>query len=255
MINSPILKNSEYNLDVQIIILAAGHGSRMESELPKVMHQVGGKPMLERVLYNALEVTDDIILVYSEKLLKFLEQYKELCKFALQENPQGTAHAVAAANSELNHDKVIVVIYGDNPLITTSIIKDLIDHLKKTKSSVVTLAFNRENPGQYGRIVTDSVGNFLRIVEFKDALETEKRIQLCNSGIMAFAPGILKKYLPDCLIGDSNKELYLTKIIDICVKNKELATYHLSKNSDLVIGVNTKEELEQAAIILQNQNL
>jgi UDP-N-acetylglucosamine pyrophosphorylase len=255
MINSPILENSEDNLDVQILILAAGHGSRMESELPKVMHQVGGKPMLERVLYNALNVTNDIILVYSEKLFKFLEHYKQLCKLALQENPQGTAHAVAAANSELSHSKIIVVIYGDNPLITADIIKDLIDHLRKTKSSVVTLAFNRENPGQYGRIITDSADNFLKITEFKDASETEKKIQLCNSGIMAFAPEILEKYLSDCLISDVSEELYLTKIIDVCVKNKELATYYLSKNSDLVIGVNTQEELEQAAIILQNQTL
>ena len=123
MKNSAMLDNTK--LDCQIIILAAGNGSRMSSSLPKVMHQVDGKPMIERVLDNCASVSSDMVLVYSQMLLEHLTPYKHLCKFALQESPQGTAHAVDAAKRYFSPSKPIMVIYGDNPLITADIIQDL----------------------------------------------------------------------------------------------------------------------------------
>lgn len=233
----------------QIIILAAGKGTRMQSELPKVMHKVGDKSMLEHVVFNCKNVTDNLVLVYSDHLNPYLESFEARCKFVKQEKQLGTAHAVSVAKDLFDEEEYIGVIYGDNPLITSKIIDDLFTHLKKTNSKAVTLAFECREPNQYGRIVTDNEGNFLKIVETKFANEEEKKITLCNSGIMAFAPSILGKYIDECLIVDSKnpeKEAYLTTIIEVCATHGEKVTYFESENPNLVIGVNTLDELQNA---------
>jgi UDP-N-acetylglucosamine pyrophosphorylase len=236
-------------MEKQIVILAAGKGSRMKSDLPKVMHQVAGKSMLEHVVDNAHAITDDLILVYSDHIKEYLPLFEKKCRFAVQEEQLGTAHAVWVA-MDLIHDNVATaVIYGDNPLITPDIITGLFNHLETSKSAVATLVFEHEEPNAYGRIITDADGNFQKIVEFKFANEEERKIKLCNSGIMAFVPGILKKYLPYCLdesMQAQGKELYLTEIIEVCARNGEKVTYYTSHDHRLVIGVNTPEELDAA---------
>lgn len=238
---------------MQIIILAAGKGSRMKSDLPKVMHKVAGKPMIEHVIENCSKVTEDLVLVYSDHLKPYLNKFDKACKLAKQGRQLGTADATATAKKLFSKDKSIGVIYGDNPLISSNIIKGLFKHLDKTNSSAVTLAFNFDQENQYGRIILDTEGNFKRIVESKFANEEEKKITLCNSGIMAFAPGILEKYIDDCLVPDSEhptKELYLTQIIEICSKNGEKVSYFKSTEHQKVIGVNTQEELTQANTLI-----
>ena len=249
-------KNIDKFMQTQIIILAAGKGSRMKSNLPKVMHKVGNKPMLQMVVDNAYAVTNDIILVYSNHIVEYLPIFKNKCKVALQEEQLGTAHAVWVANSLINNNIQSAVIYGDNPLITSQIITELFAHLEASKASIATLVFEHEEPNEYGRIILDEKGGFKKIVEFKVATDLEKKIKLCNSGIMAFAPGILEKYLPVCIDQSqkpSVKELYLTEIIEICGNAGEKVTYYTSKNHQLVIGVNTQEELEAADRIINNQ--
>ncbi len=241
-------------MDKQIIILAAGKGSRMKSTLPKVMHKVGGIPMLERVIQNCKMVTNDLVLVYSHHLEPYLSNFKEDCKLVHQKEQLGTAHAVAVAKDIFHEEKYIGVIYGDNPLITTDIIENLFTHLKDTNSKAVTLAFEYTKPNQYGRIVVNENGDFQKIVETKFANEQEKKITLCNSGIMAFAPGVLNKYIDKCLIADLDKpekELYLTEIIEICAASGEKVSYFKSDNHNLVIGVNTQDELSSATSIIE----
>lgn len=239
----------------QIIILAAGTGSRMKSDLPKVMHKVGDKPMLQMVVDNAYAVTEDLILVYSDHIKKYLPIFENKCKFALQQEQLGTAHAVWVASSLINNNIQNAVIYGDNPLITPQIITELFNHLETSKAAVATLVFEHEEPNAYGRIILDKKGDFKKIVEFKVATDSEKKIKLCNSGIMAFAPGILKKYLPACIDPSRNhsgNELYLTEIIEICSISGKQVTYYTSKNHQLVVGVNTQEELDAANKIVNN---
>lgn len=234
----------------QIIILAAGKGSRMKSDLPKVMHEVGGKSMLERVVDNALAVTDDIILVYSDHIKQYLPLFKNKCQLAYQQEQLGTAHAVWMAQPFVKDNIYTAVLYGDNPLITPQIIKELFEHIEASAAAVDALVFEHEEPNAYGRIILDEVGNFKKIVEFKFASEEERKIKLCNSGIMAFAPGVLNKYIPLCMehakSSLQNKELYLTEIIEVCSKKGEKVTCYTSKHHNLVIGVNTQEELEEA---------
>lgn len=242
-------------MNKQIIILAAGHGTRMKSNLPKVMHDVDGKPMIEHVITNCYKASDDLVLVHSHHLQPYLDQFTDRCKLANQKEQLGTAHAVAAAKDLFANEKYIGVIYGDNPLITDEIINDLFTHLEQTGSKAVTLAFEYAKPNQYGRIVTDAEGNFERIVETKFANEEERKITLCNSGIMAFAPGILEEYIDKCLAPNPEhpeREFYLTEIIEICSLAGEKVSYFKSGNPNLVVGVNTQDELVNANSIIQN---
>lgn len=234
--------------NVQLILLAGGSGTRMCSNIPKVLHLVAGKTMIERVIYNASQVTNDIILVYSDQILEHLKPYKNMCKLVLQENPMGTAHAVSVALPLIDNTKINAVIFGDNPLITPALINILINKLIETNSSLITLAFERSDPAQYGRIITDELGNFLKIVEFKFATNEEKKLTLCNSGIMAFAPEVLSKYLLECLSDNhhDSAEFYLPDMVEICKRYGEKVTYLLAPNPHEVMGVNTKAELEEA---------
>lgn len=240
------------SINCQVIILAAGHGTRMGSDLPKVMHKIGNRPMLDMVVSNAKSATQDVILVHSRGLASYLNAHKDSCKFVLQETPLGTAHAVSCAGNLIDKDKIVVVIFGDNPFISPEIIVGMVEHVANTQSAAATLAFQREDPAEYGRIITDAKGNFVRIVEFKFASAAEKKITLCNSGIMVFAPGILARYIPECLSlkEGEKRELYLPDMIRVCKDNGEKVSYLLSQDSDSVIGVNTQEELAVANQIL-----
>lgn len=246
--------------NVQIIILAAGNGTRMKSDFPKVMHMLGKKSMLEHVIDNCCKISSDLILVYSDHIKKFLPLFSDKCDFVKQEKQLGTAHAVSVAKHKLSVDKPIAVIYGDNPLISSQIIQSLFDHMQQTNSKAVTLAFEYEKPNVYGRIVVDADNNLKKIVEAKFANENEKKITLCNSGVMSFAPNVLNRYIDGCLkmasITDGSrvpKELYLTEIVELCVKNGEKVSYCVSKEHNLVLGVNTQEELKNANTILDKQ--
>ncbi len=241
-----------------IIILAAGKGNRMKSEKPKVLHEVKNKSMLDWVVGNCKLYTDNIILVYSDLIENYVEKYKPDIKLAKQEEPKGTAHATACALDFISETDVVGVIYGDNPLINTKIISQLFDHLESSKSDCVTLAFENDSENQYGRIVTDARGEFKSIVESKFASPEQSKITLCNSGIMAFAPSALHKYLPFCLKHDEShpdRELYLTDIIEHCVKNGGKVDYYKTKNKYSVLGVNTQKELKIAEEILDRENI
>jgi len=244
-------------MNKQIIILAAGKGSRMKSDLPKVMHKVGGVSMLERVVTNCRQVSNNLIIVYSKHIEPYLSSFKD-CTLVYQDQQLGTAHAVAVAQSAFDPAQYIGVIYGDNPLITANIIEDLFKYLKDTNSKAVTLACECNEINQYGRIVVDAAGDFQKIVETKVANEQEKKITLCNSGIMAFAPGILGKYIDKCLICDEalpEKELYLTKIIEICAAHGEKVSYFKADNPNLVVGINTQDELDAANSIIEKNKV
>lgn len=230
---------------MQIIILAAGKGTRMNSPLPKVMHHVSGKPMIEHVINNSQKVTDDLVLVYSNHLEPYLDDIGADCKLVKQDQQLGTAQAVQVAKDLFGNEE-IGVIYGDNPLISGDIIKELFSYLRSSNSAVVTLAFEYDKPNQYGRIITDELGNFEKITEAKFATKEEKAITLCNSGIMVFATGILPKYIDYCVHDSAvlEKEAYLTDIIEVCKKFGERVSYYKAKDYRSVIGINTLEELE-----------
>lgn len=239
---------------MQIIILAAGKGSRMNSTLPKVLHKIGDTTMLERVFNNCACVTNDLILVYSKQLLPHLEKFKEQCKLVEQTQGSGTASAVYSAEKLLAIDKPICVVYADNPLISTSLIESLFNHQLETKAAVVNLAFEYNKSNQYGRIITDSYGNMLEIVETAQATQEQKKITLCNSGIMVFAPNILTEYLPFCIKKNTVEESRLTDIVNILSKRGKNVKCFKTNNYNCAIGINTQEELLHANSLLGDKN-
>ncbi|MFK8039883.1 MAG: sugar phosphate nucleotidyltransferase [Rickettsiaceae bacterium] len=261
-------KNNILINDTQVIILAAGMGKRMKSQKHKVLHLIGARTMLDMVISNVSKITNDIILVQSKTLSQYTEKYSNICEFAIQEEALGTAHAIFSGIDLIDPSVTLALIYGDHPFIKHSTIKALVEHLQTTKSSVVTLAFNADNPNAYGRIVTDKEGQFVKIVESQYASQEESKITLCNSGIMAFAPGVIHKYLAYCLVPNSQKniniqdiknmkiedlrefgnkrQLYITDIIDVCKSRGEMVSYMVSQDANEVIGINTQDELKSA---------
>lgn len=233
----------------KILVLAAGKGSRMNSDLPKVMHEIAGKTMLSMVLDNSSAISDDITIIYSEDLKQYLPAGY---KYILQKERIGTGHAVNCALPELDNDSKLLVLYGDNPFISSDLISRLLEHLDREEAFVASIAFIAEDPTGYGRVVMDDEGNFQKIVECKDANEEEKKIRLCNSGIIAFAPSAAKMVIP--IIMDrgarSNGEYYLTDAISVSRGLGKKVVFLVAENSEQVIGVNTQGELVRARNML-----
>lgn len=224
-----------------VIILAAGKGSRMNSDLPKVMHKVGGVPMLSKVIESASRITDDITIVYSHHLAPYLDDYQGY-HLVLQEFPLGTAHAVFSALNKRMLGPVLV-LYADNPFLSSHLMRDLLNHLEENEASIASLAFMPKDPTGYGRVITDAAGNFIKIQECKDARPEEKAVNLCNSGIMAFAPNISQKVLSIIMNSKSDKEYYLTDAIAVASSLNMKVTFMVAKDNNEVIGVNNQEEL------------
>lgn len=251
------IANDKYNTKYQMIILAAGDGTRMKSDLPKVLHKVINDSMLDMVLSTASYITNDIILVYSPQLEKYLSIYKAKypnLKFVLQDmsiHGQGTGAAVKSALKFIDHKKIVAVLYADNPLMTSDIILNLLNKLQTEKSILAILGFKYNKENKYGRIINDH--GRVKIVEWIDANEEERRITLCNSGVMAFNQGVLKKYIP--MIQNNNKkgELYLTDIVKICADHGHKISYLCYPNHEELVGVNTQEELEIARDIMHTR--
>ncbi len=229
----------------QILVLAAGKGTRMNSELPKVMHEINGMPMLWMVLQNAGKISEDISIIYSEDLLPYLpHEYKHV----FQKERLGTGHALYCALPWLNDSSKTLVLYGDNPFISPDLMKGLLDCLDKEDASVASIAFTANDPAGYGRVVMDDEGNFLKIVECKDATEEEKKITLCNSGIMAFAPSEVQQILPIIMEKGRrvNGEYYLTDAISVARSLGKKVAFITAERPEKVIGVNTQAELMRA---------
>jgi len=226
----------------QIIIMAAGRGNRMNSDLPKVMHKIGDSTMLDIILFNSSKVTDDIILVYSHSLIPYIAQYK--IKKILQDKPLGTAHAVYSALGEVDQQKNVIVLCGDNPFIDNNIISQMLSNHISNSYDISIMVFNKKNPKGYGRVVMDENNIVKNIIECKDASVEEQKITLCNSGIIIFSPMTLTRLLPDFIASGNNtsSEYYLTSLINIAY-NKDLKNGCFVVSDDKIIGVNTQEEL------------
>ncbi len=227
-------------MDTQIVIMAAGRGKRMESDLPKAMHKIGDKTMLEMIMDNSMAVTSDIVLIYSDILAPYINGLN--CKKALQEEPLGTGHAVACALSQIDKNKIVIVLCGDNPFIGPDIMENM---LSDFDHDILIMAFNRANPRGYGRIILDDKGYVEKIIECKQTNDEQQKISLCNSGIMIFAPGVLHKMLPELMNDDKSGEYYLTNLVGLAYDAGLKTGYFLTSN-ETVIGVNTKEELAMA---------
>ena len=226
---------------IAAIILGAGKGTRMKSDLPKVMMPLKGKPMIRHIL-NTLESmgVDKIITVVSpdgRMVAKEVAPYET----AVQEKQLGTGHAVLAARKNLcGFEGDVLVIFGDNPIITK---ETFLKEIKKRREgyAVVVLGFRPEDPARYGRLIMH--GNELKeIVEYKDATEEQRQINLCNSGCMCFDSSEMFELLGAVSNENAAGEYYLTDVISIA-NRRGMKCGVVECSAEEVAGANTREEL------------
>lgn len=234
--------------NVGIIILAAGKGKRMKSDLPKVLHQVAGKSMVVRVVETARKITSDHIHVVighrAEDVKKEVNQYFS-AHFAVQKQLIGTGDAVKSALPGLDSTiEDIVVLCGDVPLIKEETIVDLIETHQQHQAKVSVMAVEVDDPTGYGRIVMDDQRNILCIKEQADANEEERLIKTVNSGIYCFNKAFVESALGAITPDNNQGEYYLTDIVEIAKTRGEKIIAVTIKDPIEVTGVNTLAQLK-----------
>jgi bifunctional UDP-N-acetylglucosamine pyrophosphorylase / glucosamine-1-phosphate N-acetyltransferase len=246
-------------MEMTAIVLAAGLGQRMQSNLPKVMHNIAGKPMLAHILTTLKDLNiKDIRVVASEALIKYppVLKLKEIVSFDFIEQKErlGTAHAVLIGlNKKPKHP--ILVLNGDVPLIKAQTISKFISKFLESKANVACLAFTAKNPYGYGRLCT--YGNDLvEIIEEVDATAEQRKINLCNSGVFAIDHKNVS-HLIDVIISqdklkDPKKEHYLPDIIRIANSQGLKCSYDIADSKE-VVGINDKGQLAKAEKIMQSR--
>jgi len=228
------------------IVLAAGKGVRMKSDLPKVSHPILGKPMIVWVLETLKKLGLDAVLVvvgYKASLVK-KETEGFHVTYVMQKEQLGTGHAVMQAGPYVaNTDSKVLVLNGDAPFIKKETLEHLMEaHISKGASATVLTA-NADDPSSYGRIIRADDGQVLRIVEKKDATEEEKKIKEINTGTYCFNAADLFASLEEIRPENAQKEYYLTDVISVLRKKGKAVQAFKTGSIHEVSGVNTKEEL------------
>jgi UDP-N-acetylglucosamine pyrophosphorylase len=241
--------------DLAVIILAAGKGTRMKSDIAKVLHKVAGKSMIVHVVGCAFKIArDNVHVVVGHQAEKVKEEVNNYFKvyYAVQEKLLGTGDAVKAALPNLGSGtKNILVLCGDVPLIQQGTLCDLVNGHNESKSKVTVLATDIEDPKGYGRIVLDADNNLICIKEEADANEKEKKINKINTGIYCFDKQALISAINEIRPDNNQSEYYLTDVIEIA-KNKNQKIVAVTMNDPRqVIGVNTLEDLDKAEYLIQ----
>ncbi|MBC7787825.1 MAG: bifunctional UDP-N-acetylglucosamine diphosphorylase/glucosamine-1-phosphate N-acetyltransferase GlmU [Methylophilaceae bacterium] len=235
-----------------VVILAAGKGTRMFSNKPKVLHELAGKPILQHVISCAKKLNANKIIVvvgfgsdqvkqaFSHENLIWVEQVKQL----------GTGHAVQQALPFLDDDATTLILLGDVPLIDAINCQEL---LAQSKQSLTLLSFIKTDPTGYGRIVRSAVDEVIAIVEHKDASTEQRAINEVNTGMMAMPNSHLKNWLQRLQNNNAQGEYYLTDIIGFAVQDEVEVTAELSQDEWAVTGINSKQDLAQIERVYQTR--
>lgn len=237
------------NQDVTVIILAAGLGTRMKSRKAKVLHEAGGLPLVEHVVRTALKLAapERILVVVGHQA----EQVKErLARYGVgfvdQVEQRGTGHAVAVCRSAAEPlGGLLVVLYGDGPLLEAETVQALIEHQRASKDAVTLITTTLENPRGYGRIVKDSEGRLLAIVEEKACTEAQKEIREVNPGIYCFRADLLWKHIAEITPENPANEYYLTDMPAILRRAGYGVGILPVEDSSQLLAVNTRVELAE----------
>ncbi|MFN8694287.1 MAG: NTP transferase domain-containing protein, partial [Holosporales bacterium] len=238
---------------VDILVLAAGKGTRMRSPLPKVLHALAGRSMLEHVLAAARSLTpQSITAVVSDDFNTFAALAADV-KPVVQRERLGTGHAVrVACDAAAPKADAVLVLYGDTPLLTAASMRALLGAIAGG-ADVAVLGFTPVDAGAYGRLVVDASGTLTRIVEYNDANADERAIRLCNAGIMAFRRERLLKLLPALTNTNSKGEYYLTDLVGLATAQGGRCAAVTAADENDVLGVNSRAELAVAEGILQGR--
>lgn len=238
------------NLDnnpLAVTILAAGKGTRMESDLPKVLHKIGGKPMLSHVIQRAVELgAQKIISIigYQHELVKETIA-NEPTRFAIQLDQLGTGHAVLQCASELSEfNGSVLVLSGDVPLISLNTLQNLLDTHNRSDSKATLLSAIVNDATGYGRVIRNSIGNLDRIVEHKDANQNELNVKEMNAGVYVFDCRTLFELLPQVGNNNSQGEYYLPDVLSLILHQGGKVAIEKTNNITEIQGVNTIQQLK-----------
>ncbi|MDO9521012.1 MAG: bifunctional UDP-N-acetylglucosamine diphosphorylase/glucosamine-1-phosphate N-acetyltransferase GlmU [Pseudohongiella sp.] len=236
-------------MHTEVVVLAAGKGTRMYSDLPKVLHALAGKPMLTHVLEAALTVMPQkvhLVTGFQSDLIKQRYspgEFSEKLNWVEQTEQLGTGHAVMQAAPHIQDNALVLVLYGDVPLIKPGSLSGLLN--KAADSGIAVLTLVTDTPHGLGRIVRDDKNKIVAIVEEKDATEEQRRITEINTGIMAFNAGLLKSWLQQLNTNNAQGEYYLTDTVSIAhdagIEINSLQT----SDADEVQGVNDRLQLSE----------
>ena len=240
------------NSTLEILILAAGKGTRMRSDLPKVLHKLAGKALLGHVVdaAHALGAAQTCVVYGFGGEAVPQAMADEKLTFVLQAEQHGTGHAVKQALPKLSDDGVTLVLYGDVPLTHVATLEPLVTAAQNGKLGLLTVTL--AHPDGYGRIVREN-GRVTRIVEHKDASSAERAIQEVNTGILAVATRHLKQWIESLKNNNAQGEYYLTDIIALAVRDGVSVETHQPAHEWEVLGVNSKAQLAELERIHQNE--
>ncbi|WP_022703435.1 bifunctional UDP-N-acetylglucosamine diphosphorylase/glucosamine-1-phosphate N-acetyltransferase GlmU [Pseudorhodobacter ferrugineus] len=239
-------------MSVSLIVLAAGKGTRMNSDLPKVLHRLGAAPLLHHALQAGQTLDPDQIVVIAghgaAAVEKAARAFDNSVEVVLQAEQLGTGHAVAQAASLLaGATGDAIVLYGDTPFVRSETLQAMLD--ARVHNAVVVLGFEAADPGRYGRLIT-SGDTLERIVEFKDASDAERAVTLCNSGVICADISVLFDLVSRVGNANASGEYYLTDIIEIA-RAQGLSAGVVRCDEDETLGINTRAELSMAEAAFQ----
>lgn len=238
--------------ELDIVILAAGKGTRMRSQTPKVLHTLAGKPMVQHVLDTASALQPDrthvVIGHGADQLREALSD--SAIQFAVQAEQKGTGHAVAQAVEHLGIGKVLI-LYGDVPLLQRESLVELLAHVDEQHMGLLTVTL--EDPSGYGRIVRNDAGDAVAIVEQKDANSEQLAINECNTGIMAMTSAQLKRWLPQLSSENAQGEYYLTDVIAMAAEEGIKVRTAQPATAVEVEGVNNRAQMARLERVYQQQ--
>jgi len=246
---------------LDVLVLAAGLGTRMKSTRAKVLHELGGLPLITYVCRAAQSLgPEKIYVVVGHQAAEVESAVKvevgDSARFVTQKEQRGTGDAVMAARSLLqNPDSNVLVLSGDVPLIRAETLKAFIDKHKSSPAACSILSVRLENPTGYGRIIRDENDQFVRIVEQRDATPQERQIKEINSGIYCFGAPKLFAALERVKPANTQGEYYLTDVPEILLADGEKVNVYVHGDAREVSGINTRAELAEFENLLRRNTI
>jgi len=248
----------DFSKDLTVLILAAGKGKRMKSEIPKVLHQISGQPILHYVLSSALKLCPKNVFAVAdnkkESVSGYIKENFPRVKVIVQEKQQGTAHAVLTVKKQKeDFGKYILILPGDSPLIRMGTLEELIENKIGSGSAACLVTSLVPDPRGYGRIIKNKGGSIVKIVEDADATAEEKKISEINSSIYCFDTAVLFNNIEKIKTDNIQKEYYLTDVIELLIRNGKKVSCLIATDYREVMGINDRIQLSAAEDVMRKR--
>lgn len=246
-------------MEIKAVILAAGKGTRMKSNTPKVLHKIFEKPLLGYVLDNVKNIVNESFVIvghHAEEVTKYVQKEYENAKTVLQTPQLGTGHAVSMVCPYLeNFNGQVIILCGDTPLITEDTLKNFIDYHNSNNSDLTVMSTIFENPANYGRIIRENDNSLKCIVEEKDATPEQKAVKEVNAGIYCLNWNKIKQAFCQLTSNNAQGEYYLTDIIEWGKKNSLNVNAYIMENNEEIYGINSRSNLATATKLMNTRKL